>query len=141
MKTLRILLVAVATFAALTLSAKEKKSKKISEVTFTISLHCAECVKKAEAKIPYIKGIKDLEVSLEEQSAEIKYDNTKTNKETLKKELKKLGYDAVEKTCSGSCDGCSSECGSEVSGDCAHDHNHDHGHKHAKGNSCKEGCC
>lgn len=98
MKTLKILLVALATFAALTLSAKDKKTNKVSEVTYTIKLDCASCVTKAEAKIPYIKGIKNIKVSLENQSVEIKYNNTKTNKETIKSELKRLGYDAVEKT-------------------------------------------
>ncbi len=139
MKALRILLVAVATFAALTLNAKEKKSSKTSEVTYTITLHCADCVKKAEAKIPNIKGVKDLEVSLKEQSACIKYDNTKTDEATLKSELKKIGYDVTEKKCSDS---------KECSGDC--DHDHDKGEGCKDGDNCKDskekseskkGCC
>lgn len=134
MKTLKTLLVAITVVMACTLNlnAKEKKSSKTSEVTYNIALNCADCVKKAEAKIPNIKGVKDLEVSLKEQSACITYDNTKTDEATLKSELKKIGYDVTVKKGSDN---------KECNGDC--DHDHDKGEGCKDGNNCKDNneCC
>lgn len=73
-----------------------KKASKESEVKYAVSLHCESCKKKVEAALPYVKGVKDMKVDLEGQSVWIKYDNTKTNKETLASEIKKLGYDSKE---------------------------------------------
>ncbi len=73
-----------------------KKSKKYKDVTFKAHLHCESCVKKVMENISYEKGVKGLDVSLEEQRISIKYDPSKTNEETLAKAIQKLGYE-VEK--------------------------------------------
>lgn len=73
-----------------------KKSKKYKDVTFRAHLHCENCVKKVMENISYEKGVKGLDVSLEEQRISIKYDPSKTNEEALAKAIQKLGYE-VEK--------------------------------------------
>ena len=67
-----------------------KKSKK--EVTFSVHLHCANCVKKVQENIAFEKGVKDLHVCLEDQAVTVKYDPAKTSEETLKAAIEKLGY-------------------------------------------------
>lgn len=72
-------------------------TKEIKTVTFKSNLHCENCVKKVVENISFVKGVKDLDVSLEKQEITVKYDAAKTDVETLAKEIKALGYKAVEK--------------------------------------------
>ena len=97
---------------------KNKKSKELKEVTWTVNLHCENCVEKVNENLAFEKGVKDLKVSLEEGTVYVKYDSSKTSEETLAAAMKKLGYEV-----SAACD-------------CGHDHSHEghnhegHNHKH-----------
>ena len=72
---------------------KAKKQKgELKEVTFHVHLHCANCVNKVEENIAFEKGVKDLKVSLEDQTVYIKYDSAKTSEEILKAAITGLGY-------------------------------------------------
>ena len=90
--------------------ASQKKPKKqkaeVKEVTFNVSLHCENCMKKVQENISFEKGVKDLHVCLEDQIVSIKYDASKTSEETLKAAIEKLGY--------------------PVNGKAEHGHNHAH---------------
>ncbi len=99
MKTIKRILVMVVMVMTVSFAANAQNSKKASkelEVKYSVSLHCESCKKKVEAALPYIKGVKDMKVDLEGQTIWIKYDNTKTDKDVLSKELKKLGYEGKE---------------------------------------------
>jgi len=97
-------------------SAGQQKSKKakaeVKEVTFHVHLHCASCVNKIEENVAFEKGVKDLKVSLADQTVKLKYNPEKTSEENLKNAIEKLGY--------------------KVDGKCepGHEHHHDHGHHH-----------
>ena len=98
-----------------------KKTKaEIKEVTFNVHLHCENCVKKVQENIAFEKGVKDLHVCLEDQTVSLKYDAAKTNEETLKAAIEKLGYPVSGKREGGHSHG--------------HDHGHDHGHSHEHNN-------
>lgn len=92
----------------------EKKARKakaeIKEVIFHVHLHCNNCVKKVQENIAFEKGVKGLEVSLENQTVTVKYDAAKTSEETLCQAIEKLGY----------------KVGAEDHG---HDHHHNHSHQ------------
>lgn len=112
-------------FSASTASAA-KKDKKVETVTFSTYLHCKDCVKKVTENISYEKGVKKLDVSLENQSITIGYDPAKTDPVKLANAIEKLGYKA---TVAGEC-----SCGhnhAEGACECGHDHAHDHAHEHA----------
>lgn len=103
-----------------TLTQKQKPSRKkgeVKEVTFLVHLHCENCVKKVQENIAFEKGVKDLKVSLEDQTVAIKYDAAKTSEDTLKVAIEKLGYPVNGKL----------EPGQKVE---HHHHDHDHGHQH-----------
>ena len=70
---------------------KAKKKSEIKGVTFKVHLHCAGCVKKVQENLAYEKGVKDLHVCMESQVIALKYDASKTNEETLKNAIIKLG--------------------------------------------------
>lgn len=71
---------------------QQSKKKKTETVTFTVGMHCKNCVKKIVDNISFEKGVKDLKVSLEDKTVTITYDPAKTNPETLRKAIEKLGY-------------------------------------------------
>lgn len=64
-----------------------------AEVTFQTDLHCKTCVNKVEENIAFERGVKDLKVSLQENTIYIKYDTRKTDVEKLTKSINKLGYE------------------------------------------------
>ena len=103
--------------SALTQKQKPSKKKKgeVKEVTFLVHLHCENCVKKVQENIAFEKGVKDLKVSLEDQTVAIKYDAAKTSEETLKAAIEKLGYPVNGKL---------------EPGQKEEHHHHDHGHQH-----------
>lgn len=70
----------------------KKNVKKDAEVTYSVDIDCKNCVKKLENTLPFVKGVKDLKVSLEEKTVWFKYDPAKTTKEALKTEVEKQGY-------------------------------------------------
>lgn len=104
-----------------TLTQKQKPSKKkgeVKEVTFLVNLDCENCVKKVQENIAFEKGVKDLKISLEDQTVALKYDAAKTSEATLKAAIEKLGYSV-----SGVL-----EPGQEHHHD--HEHHDHHGHDH-----------
>ena len=98
---------------------KKKKKGEVKNVTFNVYLHCDNCVKKVQENIAFEKGVKGLEVSLEDQTVAIKYDDAKTSEDVLKAAIEKLGYPVSGKL----------EPGQKAH---EHDHGHDqdHGHEH-----------
>lgn len=71
-----------------------KPKKELKTVTFKSNLHCANCAKKVQENIAFEKGVKDLKVSVENQTIVVTYDATKTSEEKLAAAIKKLGYKA-----------------------------------------------
>lgn len=102
---------------SVSLSAGPKKKGEVKEVTFSVHLHCENCVNKVQENVAFEKGVKDLKISLEDQTVFVKYDAAKTSEQTLKAAIEKLGYPVAGVV----------EPGCENSG---HDHGHDHGHNH-----------
>jgi copper chaperone CopZ len=90
-KSLIITMTALMAFAVSSFAGPKKKGE-LKEVTFSVHLHCANCVKKVQENIAFEKGVKDLHVCLEDQIVYIKYDSAKTSEETLKAAVEELGY-------------------------------------------------
>lgn len=95
---IRILFVAIIAVFALNTEVSAQKKKKEAEVTFSVNVDCPACVKKLESNLPFEKGVKDLKISLEEQTVWFKYQPDKTTKEALAKAVEKFGYEVKEIT-------------------------------------------
>ena len=76
---------------------KAKKKAEIKEVTFKAHIHCENCVKKIRENVSFEKGVKDLKVSLADQTIAIRYDASKTSEQVLKAAIQKLGIPVSEK--------------------------------------------
>lgn len=79
--------------------------KEIRTVVFSTHLHCENCVKKVVENISFVKGVKDLDVSLENQQIKIVYDAARTDVQKLSSEIRKLGYECEEST-ARTCESC-----------------------------------
>ena len=108
----RIIILILSVFAVFSATASNPKKTKVelAEVVFNVHLHCSSCVKKIQENIAFEKGVKDLKVSLEEQTIMVKFDPSKTSEEILKKAIEKLGIPVIEEK--------------------EHDHSHEHDHGH-----------
>lgn len=93
----RILTIVMASLCVMLFSADASAAAKLKTVVFDTHLHCKNCAKKVMENISYVKGVKDLKVSLEKQEICVTFDEAKTSEETLAKEIKKLGYPATVK--------------------------------------------
>ena len=51
-----------------------KPKKELKTVTFSVNMHCEKCVEKIMENISYEKGVKGLEISLEDKTVKIVYD-------------------------------------------------------------------
>lgn len=90
-KLIAIILTAMLAFSATAVAGPRKKAD-LKEVTFAVHLHCENCVKKVQENVAFERGVKDLKVSLEDQTVFVKYDAAKISEETLKKSIESLGY-------------------------------------------------
>lgn len=112
-KTIILILAAFVTFSTVSTAAetaihavptaqKPKKAKaEIKEVTFDVSIHCKNCYKKLQENLSYEKGVKGLHICMEDQIVYFKYDASKTNEETLKNAIIKLGVPVKGKSQAG----------------------------------------
>lgn len=82
-------------FVTFPVSAKKNNPNR-ETVVFKVVMHCHSCQQKIEKNIAFEKGVKAMEVSLEKQTVEIKYDKRKTSVEKLQEAFKKIGYEAKE---------------------------------------------
>lgn len=75
---------------------KKDKKKKIETVEIKSSVVCGMCEDRVKKELAFEKGVKDIEVDLENKIITVKYKTGKTDKETIKKAITKIGYDADE---------------------------------------------
>lgn len=73
---------------------KSKKSSKTVTETIKADIHCEKCVDKIMRTLPYCKGVKDVRVSIEKQTIDIKHDSSKCTKIDIIKELAKIDIKA-----------------------------------------------
>ena len=102
-KTIIIIISAIMAFSTAAIAAdftvsdvpaaqKPKKAKaEIKEVTFNVSIHCKNCLRKLQENLPFEKGVKDLHICMDDQIVSFKYDASKTNEDILKNAIIKLG--------------------------------------------------
>lgn len=74
-----------------------KPKKELKTVTFSVNMHCEKCVEKIRENISYEKGVKGLEISLEDKTVKIVYDPKKTDVRKLGDAISGLGYEVEVK--------------------------------------------
>ena len=69
-------------------------SQKPITVQIKTSAQCGDCKERIEGKLNQTKGVIYAELNLETKVVEVKFKESKTNKETLKGVIVSIGYDA-----------------------------------------------
>ncbi|MCF8366309.1 MAG: cation transporter [Bacteroidales bacterium] len=98
MKTQRIklsamLLMTAALIFSVNLLAQEK-TKKTETAEIKSSVVCGMCEERVTKELAFEKGVTDVKVNLETKVITVTYKTSKTDKETIKKAITKIGYDA-----------------------------------------------
>lgn len=75
---------------------------KMKKVVFEISgMHCVNCAKTIEKSVGNVKGVKIASVNFAADSAQVEFDESKTNVDALKKAVQDAGYEAEEAVAGG----------------------------------------
>ena len=74
-----------------------KPKRQLKTVVFSVNMHCEKCVEKIRENISYEKGVKGLEISLEDKTVKIVYDPKKTDVRKLGDAISGLGYEVEVK--------------------------------------------
>ncbi|MBR6041196.1 MAG: heavy-metal-associated domain-containing protein [Paludibacteraceae bacterium] len=61
-------------------------------VTTTPQMHCQKCEDKIKSNIRFVKGVKDIQTSVEKQQVSISYDANKSTVADFEKAFQKIGY-------------------------------------------------
>lgn len=91
------MIVALSLLAAFTVAASGKPKAQLRKAEYEVALHCKNCVNKVNENISFEKGVKDLQISLEDQNVVVVYNSDKTDAAKLKSAIEKLGYKVVLK--------------------------------------------
>jgi copper chaperone CopZ len=88
-------------FAGAMLSAAAKTAAADTTVVFNLDpetpMHCESCEERIKGDVRFVKGVKEIRTSLDDQTVSVKYNPAKTSTEKIVKALEKLGYNATTK--------------------------------------------
>jgi copper chaperone len=59
-----------------------------------LGMSCQHCVSSVEKALKDLKGVRDLNVSLDQEKADINYDESEVDLKAMKKAIKDAGYTA-----------------------------------------------
>lgn len=77
---------------------------------------CQNCENKIKSNLRFVKGVKNIQTSLEKQEVTVKYDNTKTNEKALVTAFSEIGYKARTKKSASPAGECKGTCCSDKKG-------------------------
>ena len=93
MKKIAVLII---TILALSFGASAQSNGKTEVAKFKTSAKCGMCKARIEGDMGKTKGVKKVNLDLDDKTVSIVYNPKKTNPETLKASISKIGYDADE---------------------------------------------
>ncbi len=92
MKSIKFIFVGLLIFAANNIFAVKKVNVNDTVVNFRVLMDCQSCKSKIEKNIAFEKGVKLLEVNMNDQLVIIKYNKLRNTPELLKQAIEKLHY-------------------------------------------------
>jgi len=96
MKRLINIIVLSLVLLPIALMAQDDKKKKTETVKIQTSAICEDCKARLEKDIAFEKGVRAVELDEKTKIITITYKTGKNDKESLKKAITKIGYDADE---------------------------------------------
>lgn len=108
MKSITLKTALIALLVGTSIAVFSQKKSNIKTTMFTVSMDCESCKVKIEKNMAFEKGVKAMNVNLEEKIVCITYNTKKNNDQNLIAAFKKLGYEAAVKQT-----GCCEKAGKE----------------------------
>ena len=96
MKKLIVAIIAVLLGAVAVNSFGAKPKAKTETVTYSVNMHCQNCVEKLTDHLSFVKGVEDIKVSLKNKTVTIKYNPAKVQEKDFVEIIEKLGYTATK---------------------------------------------
>jgi cation transport ATPase len=94
MKKLTLIMISLVLIVPISVFAQGDKKKKTETVEIQTSAICGMCKERLEKNLAFEKGVKAVELNEEIKVISITYKKGKNDKESLKKAITKIGYDA-----------------------------------------------
>jgi copper chaperone CopZ len=114
-KIFKSLLLIVAIIAT-SICASAKTTESTAVFNVSPKMVCANCENKIKSNIRFVKGVSNIETSIENETVTVTYNPEKTDTDKIAAAFQKIGYTATvatgssttatQKSCSGSCGGC-----------------------------------
>lgn len=103
MKTIKMMtLLTLILLTGFTVTAQKNK-KNTATTTFEVDMTCNACVQKVQKNIPFERGVKAMDINLEDKKVTVTYDTRRTDVDKLKAGFKKIGFTATEAKVDGCC--------------------------------------
>jgi len=80
----------------LTLPNQAQKNKKTETTTYSVNIDCQHCIDAITKDLAFVKGVKDLQFSLEEKTVAVTYRADKINKDIIAERIRNLDYKVEE---------------------------------------------
>ena len=87
-------------FSALLLLAlpmQAQKKNNTETTSYAVSIDCQHCIDVITKELAFVKGVRNLEFSIEEKTVDVTYRNDKITKTTIAEKIRALGYEVTEK--------------------------------------------
>lgn len=94
MKTTLLTIFSFCMLAVSSMAQDNQNDSKFGHVSISTSAICEMCVATIEKGYKFEKGVKESRVDLETNTVTVKYKKGKTDEESIKKALTKMGYSA-----------------------------------------------
>ncbi len=94
MKKIALIIISIVLIVPISVFAQDGKKKKTETVEIQTSAICDMCKERLEKNLAFEKGVKAVELNEETKVISITYKKGKNDKESLKKAITKIGYDA-----------------------------------------------
>ncbi|MBP6978824.1 MAG: heavy metal-associated domain-containing protein [Bacteroidales bacterium] len=91
---LLILVILIELFMMISWESYSQNNKVIEKIVVKTSLQCDMCKDRIINNLSFEKGIKDIEVNVEEKTVTVQYNSEKTTPDQIRKAISKIGYDA-----------------------------------------------
>lgn len=91
-KLISILSLSLCILFAATLDVEAKKKKVRTTTSYSVKMHCEDCKEKLMRAIPFEKGVKKLNVSLETNKVVVVFDPAKTDSKKIKTAIEELKF-------------------------------------------------
>jgi copper chaperone CopZ len=90
------ILIIISAFLLFTLPSEAQKKSKTETCNFSVSIDCQDCINTITKELAFVKGVRDLQFSLEDKLVEVTYRPEKVSKETIAEKIRTLGYEVEE---------------------------------------------